>query len=239
MINKFESLLKFFDENFNRSHSQALQDLFVIFFTNYIGKTGYFVEIGAADGQHFSNTLLLERIGWKGILVDPIDYDSSDLIRNSIKDKRCVYSESGLKLKFKEQSKLETPLDSKGPQTKEFSGLYNHLSDYAKKLTSGLTYEVETVSLNDLLEGYGAPTKIDYISIDTEGSEFEIIKNFNFNKYDVEIFTIEHNSASYREDIIKLLESKKYYRIPSGHFTPGFEDWYIKKDNPVLKKLGF
>ena len=77
------------------------------------------------------------------------------------------------------------------------------------------------------------------LKIDTEGSEFEIIKNFNFNKYDVEIFTIEHNSASYREDIIKLLESKKYYRIPSGHFTPGFEDWYIKKDNPVLKKLGF
>jgi FkbM family methyltransferase len=238
MINKFESLLKFFDENSNRSHSQALQDLFVIFFLNYIGKAGYFVEIGSADGKHFSNTLLLEKIGWKGILVDPVDYDSNDLIRNSIKDKRCVYSESGLKLKFKEQSKLEKLIDPKGPQTREFSGLYNHLSDYAKTLTNGHTYEVVTVSLNDLLEEYSAPSKIDYISIDTEGSEFEIIKNFNFTKYDVEIFTIEHNAASYREDIIKLLESKKYFRIPPGFFSPGFEDWYIKKDNPVLKKLG-
>ena len=237
-IEKFDKIFDFFNLNESRSFSQGLQDLFVIFFTNYIGKVGYFVEIGAADGKHFSNTLLLERIGWKGILVDPVDYGSSDLIRNSIKDKRCVYSESGLKLKFKEQSKFETPLDPKGPQIKEFSGLYNHLSDYAKNLTSGLTYEVETVSLNDLLEGHGAPTKIDYISIDTEGSEFEIIKNFNFSKYNVEIFTIEHNAASYREDIIKLLESKKYYRIPPGHFSPGFEDWYIKKDNPVLKKLG-
>lgn len=237
MINKFKSLTKFLDENSHRSHSQGLQDLFVIFFLNYVGKVGYFVEIGAADGKHFSNTLLLERIGWKGILVDPVDYGSSDLIRNSIKDKRCVYSESGLKLKFKEQEKIVTT-DPNGPQSKEFSGLYNHLSDYAKNLTSGLTYEVETVSLNDLLEEHGAPTKIDYISIDTEGSEFEIIKNFNFDKYDVEIFTIEHNSASYRQDIIKLLESRKYYRIPPGHFSPGFEDWYIKKDNPVLKKLG-
>jgi len=236
MINKFKSLIKFFEENSHRSHSQALQDLFVIFFLNYVGKAGYFVEIGAADGKHFSNTLLLEKIGWKGILVDPVDYSGSDLIRNSIKDKRCVYSESGLKLKFKEQTKFE--LDPEGPQTKEFSGLYNHLSDYAKNLISGLTYEVETVSLNDLLEGHGAPTKIDYISIDTEGSEFEIIKNFNFSKYNVEIFTIEHNTASYREDIIKLLESKKYFRIPPGYFTPGFEDWYMKKDNPVLKKLG-
>ena len=237
MINKFKSLTKFLDENSHRSHSQGLQDLFVIFFLNYYGKVGYFVEIGAADGKHFSNTLLLERIGWKGILVDPVDYGSSDLIRNSIKDKRCVYSESGLKLKFKEQEKIVTT-DPNGPQSKEFSGLYNHLSDYAKNLTSGLTYEVETVSLNDLLEEHGAPTNIDYISIDTEGSEFEIIKNFNFDKYDVEIFTIEHNSASYRQDIIKLLESRKYYRIPPGHFSPGFEDWYIKKDNPVLKKLG-
>lgn len=214
MINKFKSLTKFFEENSHRSHSQGLQDLFVIFFLNYVGKAGYFVEIGAADGKHFSNTLLLERIGWKGILVDPVDYGSSDLIRNSIKDKRCVYSESGLKLKFKEQSKFETPLDPEGPQTKEFSGLYNHLSDYAKNLISGLTYEVETVSLNDLLEGHGAPTNIDYISIDTEGSEFEIIKNFNFSKYNVEIFTIEHNSASYREDVIKLLESKKILSHP-------------------------
>lgn len=238
MINKFRNLLNFFEENAHRSHSQALQDLFVIFFSNYIGKIGYFVEIGAADGKHFNNTLLLERIGWKGILVDPVDYGSSDLIRNSIKDKRCVYSESGLKLKFKEQEKIDIQIDPNVPQTKEFSGLYNHLSDYAKNLKSGLTYEVETVSLNDLLEEHGAPTKIDYISIDTEGSEFEIIKNFNFDKYDVEIFTIEHNGASYRQDIIKLLESRKYYRIPPGHFSPGFEDWYIKKDNPVLKKLG-
>jgi FkbM family methyltransferase len=238
-VEKFKNLINFINNNHQRSQSQCCQDLFVIFFTNYFGKIGYFVDIGAADGKHFSNTFVLESIGWKGILVEPINYDNeSTFKRNSIKDKRCVYSESGLKLKFKEQSKIEAP-SSKDPQAKEFSGLWDHLSDYAKNLTKGHVYEVTTVSLNDLLEQYAAPNKIDYISIDTEGSEFEILRTFDFTKYDVQIFTIEHNSASYREDIIKLLESKKYYRIPSGHFTPGFEDWYIKKDNPVLKKLGF
>jgi FkbM family methyltransferase len=202
-----------------------------------LGKIGYFVDIGAADGKHFSNTFILESIGWKGILVEPINYDNESMLkRNSIKDKRCVYSESGLKLKFKEQSKLEVGTD--GPQSKEFSGLWDHLSDYAKNLTEGHVYEVTTVSLNDLLDQYVAPNKIDYISIDTEGSEFEILRTFNFTKYDVEIFTIEHNSNVYREDVIKLLESKNYFRIPSGHFTPGFEDWFIKKNNLVLKKLG-
>lgn len=238
MINKFRSLLNFFEENTHRSHSQALQDLFVIFFSNYIGKIGYFVEIGAADGKNFSNTILLETIGWQGILVDPVDYPSKNIeLRKCFKDKRCVYSNSGAKLKFAELTTNEK-LNTGALATKEFSGLVNHLSDYAKTFTNKKIYEVETVSLNDLLDEYIAPNKIDYISIDTEGSEFEIIKNFNFNKYDVEIFTIEHNNASYRQDIIKLLESKKYFRIPPGYFTPGFEDWYIKKDNPVLKKLG-
>lgn len=245
IIEKFKSLLDFFEINAHRSFSQSKQDLFVIFFSNYIGKIGYFVEIGAADGRHYSNTFLLENIGWNGILVDPVDYDTGGMLfRKSIRDKRCVYSESGLKLKFKEQSDLETTTGPSGPRTMEFSGLYDHLSDYAKNLISGRNYEVITVSLNDLLEEYKATIKIDYISIDTEGSEFEIIKNFNFNKYDVKIFTIEHNdsyytnSKSYRKNIIELLESKKYFCIPSGYFTPAFEDWYIKKDNPVLKKLG-
>ena len=236
-IEKFKNLIDFFDENHQRSQAQAGQDLFVIFFTNYLGKIGYFVDIGASDGKHFSNTFILESIGWKGILVEPINYDNENMLkRNSIKDKRCVYSESGMKLKFKEQSKLETVTD--GPQSKEFSGLWDHLSDYAKDLTEGHVYEVTTVSLNDLLDQYGAPNKIDYISIDTEGSEFEILRTFNFTKYDVEIFTIEHNGNAYREDVAKLLESKNYFHIPSGHFTPGFEDWFIKKNNPVLKKLG-
>ena len=236
-IEKFKNFKDFLDENHQRSQAQGGQDLFVIFFTNYFGKIGYFVDIGAADGKHFSNTFILESIGWKGILVEPINYDNESMLkRNSIKDKRCVYSESGLKLKFKEQSKLEGVAD--GMQSKEFSGLWDHLSDYAKNLTEGHVYEVTTVSLNDLLDQYAAPNKIDYISIDTEGSEFEILRTFDFTKYDVEIFTIEHNGNVYREDVIKLLESKNYFRIPSGHFNPGFEDWFIKKNNPVLKKLG-
>lgn len=238
MIDKFQSLFKFFEENTKKSYSQCLQDLFVVFFTNYIGKVGYFVEIGAADGKHFSNTFLLEALGWRGILVDPVDYDSKNIeLRKSFKDKRCVYSKSGLKLKFTELI-MDEMLGPGQRVSKEFSGLTSHLSDYAKTIKTKKNYDVATVSLNDLLDEYNAPNKIDYISIDTEGSEFEILSTFNFNKYDVEIFTIEHNLQSYREDIFKLLESKKYFRIPPGMFTPGFEDWYIKKDNIVLKKIG-
>jgi len=53
--------------------------------------------------------------------------------------------------------------------------------------------QVETVSLNDLLLSQAAPPRIDYISIDTEGSELAILEAFDFARWDVRLFTIEHN----------------------------------------------
>ena len=55
------------------------------------------------------------------------------------------------------------------------------------------TYRVETISLNDLLQKYNCPKIFDYLSIDTEGTEYEIIKNLDFNKFSPKIITIEHN----------------------------------------------
>ena len=81
------------------------------------------------------------------------------------------------------------------------------------------------------------PTKkIDYISIDTEGSEYEIIKNFDFEKYDVEIFTIEHNFIEQkRNKIFELMTSKNYIRIFQN--LSKWDDWYVKKDNQVLLSI--
>ena len=52
---------------------------------------------------------------------------------------------------------------------------------------------VNTISLNDLLIKYNAPTNIDYISLDTEGSEYKILSSFDFARYHVQLWTIEHN----------------------------------------------
>ena len=92
------------------------------------------------------------------------------------------------------------------------------------------TVEVETISLNDLIEKNTSNKNIDYISIDTEGSEYEILKNFDFKKYSVEIFTVEHNFIEKkRKAIFDLLNSNNYLRV----FTDisQWDDWYIKKNN--------
>jgi FkbM family methyltransferase len=247
----FKDLLDYFLLAKGKNHSQANQDLFVLYFTNYLGKKGFFAEIGAGDGVNLSNTYLLEKIGWTGILVDPVDYNNENMqLRKCIKDNRCVYSKTGLKIPFGELPFI--PVMPETPQSKNFSAIIKNAShdDFNQtnntfRLNTGALVplkvrDVETVSLNDLLEQYNAPNKIDYISIDTEGSEFEIISNFDFNKYDVEIFTIEHNFANFREDMLRLLKNKGYFRMPDirqGGFKPVYDDWFIKNNNIILKKI--
>ena len=61
-----------------------------------------------------------------------------------------------------------------------------------------------------MLDKYNAPKKIDYLSIDTEGSEFDILKNFDFNKYEIKVITCEHNFTNSKEKIISFLTSIGY-----------------------------
>jgi FkbM family methyltransferase len=248
----FKDLLDYFLVSKDKNHSQANQDLFVLYFTNYIGKKGFFVEIGAGDGVKISNTYLLEKIGWTGIIVDPVCYNNENMkLRKCIKDKRCVYSKTGLKVPFGEVP--FHPVVPESSQLQNFSTILKNSNhpDVNKinntfSVNNGtitiplIVRNVETISLNDLLKQYNAPNKIDYISIDTEGSEFEILKNFDFNKYDVEAFTIEHNGANFRNDIITLLNYKGYFQMPNliqGGLVPDYEDWFLKKNNPVLTRL--
>jgi FkbM family methyltransferase len=232
----FKDLLNYFSLGKDKNFSQANQDLSVLYFTHYAGKKGFYVEIGAGDGIKLSNTYLLEKAGWYGIIVDPVNYSSENIkLRKCIKDNRAVYSKSGLKLPFFSVENIPTAY----PQAENFSGILDHIGAYPKTFPNKII-DVETVSLNDLLEQHNAPNKIDYISIDTEGSEFEIISNFDFNKYDVEIFTIEHNGANFRKDVIKLLNDKQYFRLPNSAqrgFVPDYDDWFIKNNNPILKKF--
>ena len=97
--------------------------------------------------------------------------------RKCIIDKRCVYKSSNLEMIFEDCYKCP-----------EVSGLKDELemdhNHILRKDTRSL--KVKTVSINDLLEEHNAPKDIDYISIDTEGSEFSILSELNLNKYSID-----------------------------------------------------
>lgn len=199
------------------SKSQLGQDLLALLVQG-ANQPGYFVEFGAADGIGLSNSYLLEKeFGWKGILAEPARNWQKALKKNRSchVDFRCVYSSTGDRVKFEEN----------------YLGELSGISEFKKESKPGLldkeiaSYEVDTISLMDLLDFYQAPKEIAFLCMDTEGSEFEILNNFDFEKYKFKVISVEHNFLPNRELIKNLLEQKGYTRV----FTElsEFDDWYV------------
>jgi FkbM family methyltransferase len=210
--------LKYCTRNMEASHAQLFQDLLVLFLLDE-KRDGFFVEFGAADGVKLSNTFLLEnRYGWRGIVAEPARRWHQDLTRNRtcLVDHRCVWSKSGEKLQFNEAAEAEfSTIDT-------LSGSDHH----AKLRQHGKRYAVETTSLSDLLQVHNAPVSIDYLSIDTEGSEFAILESFFPSQHEIRIITVEHNYTDQRSRILNLLTSWGYTRA-FGELSM-WDDWYIK-----------
>jgi FkbM family methyltransferase len=206
-------------ELLDKSKSQLRQDLFVLSEVQY-KHGGFFVEFGATDGISLSNTHLLEKeFEWQGILAEPAKVWQSKLARNrpaSAIENRCVWKDSHSVLKFNE---TDVP---------ELSTI-NSFSDkdgHKESRLGGDQYDVRTISLLDLLEKFNAPQHIDYLSIDTEGSEYEILKAFDFNKYSFGVITVEHNYTKQREEIYSLLTGFGYQR--KFEDISRFDDWYVR-----------
>ena len=199
------------------SISQINQDIQVLSFYN-CKHNGYFIEIGASDGIEISNTYLMERdYGWKGICVEPIPYHYDKLVvnrPNSICINNAIYSETGLRLEFDIASE---PIGDKFGDG--ISGLQKHIDCHKSKVDANKrTIIVETLSMNDMLVHCNAPTFIDYLSLDTEGSEYEILKMFDFDKYTIGLIDVEHNFVEPRRSHIRtLLVSKGYVYLRENH----------------------
>jgi hypothetical protein len=82
---------------------------------------------------------------------------------------------------------------------------------------------MQTISLNDLLERFEAPPFIEYLSLDTEGSEYEILRTLDFNKWQFGIIDVEHNHIEPRRTMIKqLLCSNGYTYLGANQFDDSY-----------------
>lgn len=203
------------------SKSQLGQDILGLSATG-LDKPGFFVEFGASDGFALSNTHLLEKqFGWSGILCEPSKswHQALRKNRNCVIDTRCVYSSTGEKIGFSEN----------------YLGELSSITKFAEPNSSGLlkrttsSYDVETISLIDLLDYHKAPKHIDFLSVDTEGSEFEILEAFDFKKYSFGVICVEHNFADTKEKINKLLLANGYKQVHAD--LSDFDDWYVQETN--------
>ena len=211
-------------------YSQLGQDLWVLESTQF-KRNGYFIDIGAYDGVFHSNTYLLEKdYGWNGVCVEPSDkYNDLVVNRKCTTCNMLVYSHDNLCIEFRQTL-----------NNFELSGIPSYFKndDHTKNRSYNyISKKIPTISLTTLCEVNSAPSVIDYLSIDTEGSELLILQYHDFDKYRFNYISIEHNRCSdYRNDIKNFMNSKNYYLDTSDRFITinnnndtNFDDWYTYK----------
>jgi FkbM family methyltransferase len=207
-----------------RRNSQLGQDLFVLLTTGF-KRNGYFVEFGATNGVDLSNTFLLEtHYGWQGILAEPapVWHDALLSNRKASIDFDCVWNRTGEHLRFAVTSEAELSTISS----------FSRSDQHSMARRNGQYIMVNTVSLNDLLHRHDAPDHIDYLSIDTEGSEYDILSELDFDRYSFSVITCEHNYTDQRDKIYELLVSRGYSRTLQG--ISKFDDWYVRKGSELF-----
>lgn len=206
--------------------SQAGQDKWICEYFNY-KKNGYFLDIGAHDGTWLSNSLYLEKeLGWYGICVEPDKNNFDKLIknRNCICINKAIYSENKI-VEFAPSG---------------IHGIRDHVQIPCNVETKGIL--VESITMGKLMADNNVPLLIDYISLDTEGADYNVLLGFPFDKYKVGAWTIEHNAYLDNGALMQKIREimiKNGYQIARGNVEcegSNFEDWWINYDGAQKKE---
>ena len=207
--------------------SQLYQDVFADFFINNdYDKT--FLEFGATDGLELSNSYILENYSnWTGVLGEPDPQWHERLKINRPNSKivtECIWKDSNEEIEFlsSDSGVLSTISSFRYSDKDTMQGNSEQRNKSFKRIN------VKTISLNDLIKRDFNEISPSYISIDTEGSEYEILKNFDFKKYRPIFFTVEHNYTANQKNIDELMNRNNYLRIFRKMTT--FDAWYVLND---------
>ena len=201
-------------------YSQYGQDRFMneTFFHNQ--SDGVFIDIGAHNGISLSNTKFFEELGWKGICIEPIPevFEKLQHNRKAYCLQGCIADFNGI-----------APFGEVVGEPQMLSGLVEKCDprhrtriDGEIETTQGSykVIEVNCYLLNDLLQKHGI-FHIDYLTIDTEGGELEILQSIDFSKFDIDFIDVENN---YDINFKDFLISKGYRFVR----TLGCDELYQK-----------
>jgi FkbM family methyltransferase len=195
-------------------YSQIDQDKFVHqLFGNL--KNRIFVDIGAHDGISYSNTYFFEKnLDWKGICVEPNPDQFAKLVKNRLCAcvQACVANFSGKALfqKITGNPGHEWASGLSGLVSKYDNWHLNSFGNFINQNTSCEYIEVDCLPIADILDQYGI-RHIDYLSMDTEGGELEILKSIDYNKYEIVLIDVENNSND--PAIAEFLKTKNFSLI--------------------------
>jgi FkbM family methyltransferase len=169
---------------------------------------GFYIDIGANEGVLGSNTYIFEQLGWQGICIEP----QPDIFLNLKKFRNCdcyniaISSQSNENVEF-----------FKAHGASALSGLNEGMSESHKKWAEeyGKTeiIKVKTMTFNEIMQNYPNIKHIDFMSVDVEGHEMEILKTIDFKRYSFGFLTIEKNNPEKTKGYMKKNGYKVFMEI--------------------------
>jgi FkbM family methyltransferase len=175
-----------------RYYSQHGEDFLLWNFFGYESK-GFFVDVGAFDGIHLSNTYSLEEQGWSGICIEPHP-KYFPFCKKTRKNSICLaiacVGEEGVKqVDFNiEESGLYSGISR--DDAAEISYYYKH--GWGIDFPGFRRITVPAMTLNRILDKYlPSGSEIDVISIDVEGTELDVLRGLDLDRFKPRILLIE------------------------------------------------
>jgi FkbM family methyltransferase len=203
----------------NNSKSQIQQDIILDQQIFKEKSNGVFVEVGALDGFGASNTWFFEmERNWSGLLIEPnpVEFNKRNQHPrpNSIFE-NCAISDVEMDINF---LSIEGPCNVLSGimefyNTQHLERINRELEMYSNHPEGHELYSrkeqipMKAVRLESLFNKHNI-TKIDFISIDVEGAELQVLNSINFDKVDISVFMIENNYGLEKET--EFLSSKGY-----------------------------
>lgn len=182
------------------------------------------VEVGAYDGVHGSNTYHFEQKGWRALCIEPIDAPFQHCL---LYRKECV----NCCISSEDAEEKEFHIFCLGENLSAISGLepdQRLIESHSHLITDRKTCRVKVRSLTSLLDELNYPKNIDFISIDTENTEMDVLKGIDFMKYNIKAMVIENNfNEPFCEEYLKQFGYRKIHRIAVNDFYMK-EQWKIK-----------
>jgi FkbM family methyltransferase len=182
-------------------------------------KSGYFVEVGANDPERDSQTWRLEQRGWAGVLIEPLPQLAARLRerrRSRVYEVACSSPQNSGKIMSLRTAGLQMP------------GTHSSLEPnfFVPGTRSCGEIEVEARTLDEILFDAQAPHPIDFLSIDVEGHETEVLAGVDLDHWRPRLILIEDHAKNLR--IHRALRSRGYRWVR----RTGLNGWYVPQDAP-------
>jgi FkbM family methyltransferase len=168
-------------------------------------KNGFFIETGSCDGIFQSNTYYLEtELGWTGLLIEPNPLYAQECVHNRPRSK--VYQCALDSFDHKEKTTILYDVAPKGAMgTIGGGGIWSN-----DKVPYAIVHNnIPVRTLNSILDDE-MPNFIDFLSLDVEGYELNVLKGIDFNRYKPKIIVVE-SFDNFVEDVNLILSN--YYKM--------------------------